>query len=88
MFRKAKTMSSFSPLDASELLTPRIDMCSNKEAFIEGCCGIIEYNPEAVRINCRNLIVKITGTELSIKSDSTEQISISGNICSLDFTGV
>ena len=49
--------------------------------------GIIEYNSELVRINCKRLIVKITGTELTIKSDTTERINIYGNILTVDFTG-
>ncbi len=83
-----KQLSIISPLETAELMTPHIDLCSNKELFIEGCAGIIEYNSELIRINCKNLIVKITGEDLTIKSDMTEQISVSGNIISLDFTGV
>lgn len=83
-----KQLSIISPLETAELMTPHIDLCSNKELLIEGCAGIIEYNSELIRINCKNLIVKITGEDLTIKSDMTEQISVSGNIISLDFTGV
>lgn len=88
MLKKVKhQLEVISPLEASELLFPHIDVCSNKEVYIDGCMGIIEYNSSLVRINCKNLIVRITGDDLSIKSDSTEQISISGNILSLDFMG-
>ncbi|MBQ3137129.1 MAG: YabP/YqfC family sporulation protein [Clostridia bacterium] len=88
MLKKVKhQLEVISPLETSELLYPHIDLCSNKEVYIDGCMGIIEYNSSLVRINCKGMIVKISGDELSIKSDSAEQISISGNIISLDFTG-
>ncbi len=88
MLKKMKRQfDGISPLETAELLTPHIDLCSNREVYIEGCTGIIEYNSSLVRINCKRLILKITGEDLTIKSDTTEQISVSGNILSLDFTG-
>ena len=81
-------LNDLSPLETSELFSPHIDLCSNKEVHIEGCMGIIEYNSSLVRINCKSLILKITGDDLTIKSDTPEQISVSGNIITLDFTGV
>ena len=83
-----RRIEDLSPLQTAELLSPHINLCSNKEIFIEGCSGIIEYNTSLVRINCKDIILKITGTELTIKSDTTEQINVYGNILSLDFTGV
>jgi len=82
-----RQLDDLSVLDTSELLTPHIDLCSNKEVYIEGCAGIIEYNSSLVRINCKEQIVKITGTDLTIKSDSTERISVYGTVISLDFEG-
>ncbi len=88
MMKKVKRqLEDISPLETSELLIPHIDLCSNREANIEGCAGIIEYNNSLVRINCKGLIVKITGSELTIRSDTTDRITVYGNIISLDFTG-
>lgn len=88
MLKKVKRqLEVISPLETAELLTPHIELCSNKEAYIEGCAGIIEYNSSLVRINCKDLIVKMSGTELTIRSDTADRISVSGNIISLDFTG-
>ena len=88
MLKKVKRqLEDISPLETAELLTPHIDLCSNKEAYIEGCAGIVEYNSCLVRINCKGLILRITGNDLTIKSDSTERISVYGTIISLDFTG-
>ncbi len=85
--RVKKQLEELSPLETTELLTPHIDLCSNREASVDGCMGIIEYNSELVRINCKKLIVKITGTDLTIKSDTAERINIYGNIITMDFTG-
>ncbi len=81
-------INNISSLAANELLTPQIDLCSNKEVFIDGCCGIIEYTSELVRINCKDIILKVEGKELTIKADSINQICIFGDIISLDFVGV
>ena len=83
--RTKRTMDIISPLETSELLSPHIDFCSNKEALIDGCLGIIEYNSEIVRLNCKNIILKFVGADLSIKAETIEQITVSGNIVSLEF---
>lgn len=89
MLKKVKRqLDSISPLETAELLIPHIDLCSNREALIEGCAGIIEYNSSLVRINCKGLIIKITGTDLTIKADTAEQICVYGNILTLDFAGI
>ena len=89
MLKKVRhQLNVISPLETAELLIPHIDLCSNREAVIEGCAGIIEYKSSLVRINCKKMIITITGTDLTIKSDVAEQIGIYGNILSLDFTGV
>lgn len=83
--RTKRTIDIVSPLETTELLTPHIDLCSDKEALVDGCLGIIEYNSETVRLNCRNKIVKFSGTDLSIMADTIEHITVSGNILSLEF---
>lgn len=89
MLKKVKRqLDDISPLETAELLTPHIDLCSNREVYVEGCAGIVEYNSSLVRINCKGILLKITGSDLTIKSDSTERISIFGTVLSLEFTGV
>ena len=83
--RNKKNIDIVSPLETNELLVPHIDFCSNKEALVDGCSGIIEYNSEFVRLNCKDVILKFIGADLSIKADSIDQITVSGNIFSLEF---
>lgn len=64
---------------------PHIDVDSNKSAVVDGCFGVIEYNSETVRINCRELIVKFVGCDLSIRAISVQKICVSGRIVSIEF---
>ena len=65
---------------------PHISVNSNIEAVIDGCFGVIEYSDSVVRINCKTLILKIDGDDLSIKTVSEQQYKVSGNIFSMEFS--
>lgn len=69
----------------SDFVLPHISVNSNIEAIIDGCFGVVEYSDTSVRINCKTLILKFTGTELSIKTVSEQQYKVSGNILSMEF---
>ena len=87
MFRKIQnTVDEVSPFDSNELLLPHIDFCSNKEAYIDGSTGILEYTKETVRLNCKNVVLKFIGNELSVKAESIDRITVYGNIFSLEFS--
>ena len=70
----------------SDFMLPDIKISSNAEAVIDGCYGVIEYSDTDVRINCKTLILKFSGTNLSIKTVSQQQYSVKGNISSLEFS--
>ena len=78
-------LQHISPIDVEESLLPHIDFCSDRQACVQGCKGVIEYNCERVRLNCRNTIIKFTGTELTITAQSIEEITVHGNIYSMEF---
>lgn len=69
----------------SDFLLPDIKISSNTEAVIDGCYGVIEYSDTTVRINCKSLILKFSGTNLCIKTVSVLQYSVKGNITSVEF---
>lgn len=83
-----RAIEKLSPLETDELLSPHIDFCSNREVFIDGCNGIIEYNNETVRLNCKNYILKFTGNDLTVKAETIEQITLCGDIISLEFSNL
>ena len=65
---------------------PNITFNSCKVAVIEGSRGVLEYKPDKVRINCGKYILKFTGDSLSIRSPDTNQVVISGEIVSFEFS--
>ena len=84
---KNKKIAERAFLDSSEEFEmPHIELCSNKAATIEGCRGIIEYCETTVRINCKNLVVKLCGDCLGISSPSTDTITVKGNIVTVEFS--
>lgn len=83
--RLKEKLQSVSPLEVSEALLPHIDFCANRQATVQGCKGVIEYNCDRVRLNCGGTVVKFVGTELTIKAQSIEEITVEGNIVSMEF---
>lgn len=62
-----------------------IDITSNNEALINGSRGIIEYNEDAVKINCGNLIASFYGKGLGITSLCIDEVLVTGEIVRIDF---
>lgn len=83
MTKKSKHKDKISTL---KILSPTIDISSNKEALICGCHGIIEYDEDLVRLDCDKLIISITGKDLCIRALSIEEISVSGEIIKIEFS--
>lgn len=63
-----------------------IEMNGNKEAVVDGCRGVLEYDENIIRLNTGKLIVKFTGSRLMIKTLSLNQALVCGNIVSVDFS--
>ena len=63
-----------------------VDLISNKEALLNGCKGIIEYDESVVKVNCGHLIVSFEGSDLSIKALSVEEITVKGEIIKIEFS--
>ena len=68
----------------NELRLPHIELSSNREATVEGSCGIIEYDQSVVRLNCRGITVKFSGDCLCINNLSADRVSVTGDIVSLE----
>lgn len=83
--RRMKKFYSIEDDILSEVSLPHIDLDSDKSALVDGCFGVIEYSDEIVRINCKDLVVKFVGGDLSIRAVSVEKICVSGRIISVEF---
>ena len=64
---------------------PLINIIGNEEINIENYKGIIEYNPENIRINTACGVLKINGKKLSFKQITAENILINGMIIKLEY---
>ncbi len=83
--RRIRHFADFSDEVAAETSLPHIDLDSNKRALVDGCRGIVEYNSDTVRIDCKKLVVKFSGCDLSIRALSVDRICVSGNIVAIEF---
>lgn len=83
--RLRKRMDTFIPEEIPELMMPHIELCSDKRAVVEGCKGVLQYDCDNVRLNCRTLIVSFSGENLSLCTLSEETITVTGKISGLSF---
>lgn len=64
---------------------PKLIFTGNRELYVENYRGIIEYSDSVIRLNTNEYILKITGSRLGIKSIAEEEITLNGDIKSLEF---
>ena len=65
---------------SAALLSPRVALCADQQAVIEGCEGILQYNETLVKLGCGALAVEIEGTALCLNHLSDREICISGRL--------
>ena len=81
-----EAIAEISKEEFSDYLMPNITFNSCKVAVVEGSRGVLEYKPDRVRVNCGKYILKFIGDSLSIRSPDTNQVIISGEIVSFEFS--
>ncbi len=62
-----------------------IEISGNREAIIEGCQGVLEYNDNLIALNTGRLTVRICGCGLTIVSMQNGQAIIKGTITGVDY---
>lgn len=72
----------------AELSAPRVELCANKQALIEGCEGILEYSETCVKLNCKTVVLELQGFGLCLDNLSGSQICVSGQVTLLRFSPV
>lgn len=65
--------------------TVRVVAISNRELTLENYRNIMEYTTTCIRVNTNPHIIKITGTNLEIKTITQEMLYITGYIKSFEF---
>lgn len=63
----------------------RIEMKSNKEAIIEGCKSISQYDENVISINMDKMIISFFGRNMEIKCMNSDSMVIRGVISSVEF---
>ncbi len=63
----------------------RIVLHSNKEAIIDGCKGISEYDEDCIVLKLKNKNIMFKGCDLNISSYEKNYVVIKGNFQSIEF---
>ena len=63
----------------------RIVLHSNKEAIIDGCKGVVEYDENRIVIKLKNKNIKFTGLNLNISSYEKNYVVVKGEFQSVEF---
>ena len=84
MKKKKSVITELNEFSENDLL-PHIEFDSDRKAVVEGSKGVIEYNENVVRINCKNVCLKFCGHELNITALSPDRISVTGRITAFEF---
>jgi len=63
----------------------RIVLHNNREAIVEGCKGISEYDETCISLKFSNKNIKFVGTELTIASYEKNNVIIKGVFSSVEF---
>lgn len=62
-----------------------IELSGNREAVVEGCCGVLEYDENVIRLNVGDAVLRLCGRGLGIRSLTADSVVIEGFILSLEY---
>ncbi len=72
----------------SELNMPaHMEINGNREAVVDGCGGVLEYNDGVVRIVMRGKTVRFTGRGLTIRCLTADSLVVTGYLTGIEFLG-
>jgi len=72
------------PADAAADV-PRIVVSGYRELLMTSHQGVLEYTSEQIRIQGGKAMIRITGTDLTIRAMNLTGLSVTGNIRTIDF---
>ncbi|OUP11987.1 hypothetical protein B5F35_09500 [Anaeromassilibacillus sp. An200] len=64
---------------------PHIELLGNREAVVEGCQGILEYDDGVVRVRAGRLVVRFTGRGLKIRCMTADSLVVEGFLLGMEF---
>lgn len=63
----------------------RIELSGNRQALVEGCCGIVKYDEDGVELRTVGGVVRLLGRELCMNSLNPVCAMITGRLLSVEF---
>lgn len=63
----------------------RMEVMGNRQAIIEGCQGILEYDQDVIRLHTDTGILRFCGRNLSLNCLTEDSAVVSGYIMSIEF---
>ena len=63
----------------------QIELAGNTEAVISGCTGVLEYNPDTIRLAGKKLCVRFSGRGLGLKALTQNSAIVHGYILNMEF---
>ncbi|MBQ9414733.1 MAG: YabP/YqfC family sporulation protein [Clostridia bacterium] len=62
-----------------------LDMAGNRRVIVEGCCDVLQYDEDVIRLRTRSGELRFRGSELCMGSLNKEGALISGRLLSVEF---
>ena len=72
--------------DTGHISGPSMEVFSNREIYIDGCKGILEYNDVYIKVRVSKGMIIISGSKLDVPSFEGPAISIKGKINSIELS--
>ena len=66
----------------------QIGIEGNREAVVDGCKGVLEYNENRIRLQTGKMIVQFSGHDLQIRSMTDKQAVVQGYITALEYISI
>ncbi len=83
-FRQKVSDSMDFPLETLYNLS-QIQLTGNREAIVEGCKGILEYDDCMIRLKTKSMQISFWGSGLMLKCLNTDNVIIEGKLERLEF---
>lgn len=64
---------------------PQIEISGNREAIVEGCQGVMEYDENVVKLSTGQMSIRFTGRNLQIRVLTHSSAVVHGFISNIEF---
>ena len=64
---------------------PQIEMAGNREAIVEGCQGVLEYDENIIRLSTGKMSIRFMGRGLQIRVLTRDSAVVEGFITHVEF---